>query len=898
MRLVVRPHGGSAGRPDVLCLPLLFLSLAVLLFLFPGASAHSRQRNPLRSLSHVEDAVIHTPGHRVDALSSFHLSLTLRQLDGGRRRQLPVRLHLWPNDDILAEDAMIQQRNADGSVTIEPIRRRDHRVFRGDVFVSTDGSRGRGSWTQAGWASIYVYEDGAQPVFEGAFRVFGDDHHVQTREHYAATGVWGDPLVPVLSEAAMVVWRDSDVMTEAAAMPTELRRRWLEDGVDMSDAEVCSADGLVFNRDVDQSTWLFGRQIDGTGSTGGNSAGVNLTTTIGSTSGCPTTRKVALMGIAADCTYAAAFTSRENATSNIVQQVGTASQVYEDTFNISLAIKSLVMENDTCPASAAAAASTATAWNADCSSGLTITDRLNLFSQWRGTQDDSNAFWMLLSTCNTDAAVGLAWLGQLCMPGASTSADSNETVAAANVVVRTSTEWQVMAHETGHTFGAVHDCTSTTCSDGTVSTQQCCPLSATTCDADGQYLMNPSTGSGITAFSPCTVGNVCSALGRNSVNGTCLSDNRDVATYTNSSVCGNGIVESGEDCDCGGDAGCASSSANCCDPDTCTFVDGAVCDPANDACCTNSCQVASLGTVCRASTGSCDPAESCDGSSAVCPADVTADDGTACTDTSTNLTGLACASGQCTSRDEQCQAVLGTGVSACSSDSGCTLTCATSGSSSSSFFSTSETCVLLYQNFLDGTPCASGAGTCSNGDCANVSVGKEVVSTLRKNLNIVIPVAVVIGVLILAALLGCVRTMLRRRRWRQQQALYRQQRAGGMPGGMPGGPAIPMTAAAAWAGQGHGHRGNRLSRAAAVPKPANAMPPEQHPGWSFWKTNRGGDRSSASFGNGPSAAMHVSPPPGPPPSHGAQPFFAPPGNYASPPPPYSPPQNPPSARFA
>jgi hypothetical protein len=58
--------------------------------------------------------------------------------------------------------------------------------------------------------------------------------------------------------------------------------------------------------------------------------------------------------------------------------------------------------------------------------------------------------------------------------------------------------------------------------------------------------MNPSTADGITQFSPCTVGNICSALGRNSVNSSCLVNDRGIVTITGSQ-CGNGVVESGED---------------------------------------------------------------------------------------------------------------------------------------------------------------------------------------------------------------------------------------------------------------------------------------------------------------------------------------------------------------
>lgn len=78
----------------------------------------------------------------------------------------------------------------------------------------------------------------------------------------------------------------------------------------------------------------------------------------------------------------------------------------------------------------------------------------------------------------------------------------------------------------------------------------------------------------------------------------------------------------------------------------CKFINGAVCDPATDACCTGQCSYASNSTLCRASVDEqCDTPEYCTGNSRSCPADRTADDGTGCGD------GLACASGQCTSND-------------------------------------------------------------------------------------------------------------------------------------------------------------------------------------------------------------------------------------------------------
>ena len=588
-------------------------------------------------------------------------------------------------------------------VRTEEIDRRAHKVFKGDAWTQDYD----GTWTNIGWARIVIRRDGINPLFEGAFTITHDHHHIQLRSNYMSTKHALDPEIESSDDEYMVIFRDSDIDKKPLNGHTELRR---SGGIQGS----CRSHELHFNSNPLQTVlkrnvgyWaaapinsLFGkRQIDTGGiPAGGNSGSVNLKTTIGNSAGCPTTRKVALIGVATDCTYTGSFNSSETAHSNVITQINSASNVYESTFNISLGLQNLTVSDATCPGIPAAA----TPWNTGCGGNTSITDRLNMFSQWRGDNPDSNAYWTLLTTCQTGAEVGLSWLGQLCVKDVTNS--SGEVVSGANVVAKTSTEWQVIAHESGHTFGAVHDCDSQTCaSSETVNSQQCCPLSTNTCDAGSKYIMNPYEVDGISAFSACTVGNICSALGRNSVLSSCLSDNKGVTTITGQQ-CGNGIVEEGEDCDCGGTANCGNNA--CCDATTCKFKNGAVCDPSNEDCCTD-CQLSSAGTVCRASTGQCDPQETCSGTNATCPPDVSAPDGQSCGNGSTSL---QCASGQCTSRDQQCKTLMGSYTTnndtyACNSQD-CTLSCA------SPEFGPGV-CYSMQQNFLDGTVCGGG-GKCNN----------------------------------------------------------------------------------------------------------------------------------------------------------------------------------------
>lgn len=130
------------------------------------------------------------------------------------------------------------------------------------------------------------------------------------------------------------------------------------------------------------------------------------------------------------------------------------------------------------------------------------------------------------------------------------------------------------SHESAHTFGAVHDCNSDSCGTGS---SQCCPMSANTCDAGGQYIMNPVSGRGMTRFSPCTIGNVCSRMGSGQVDARCLVDSRNGNSTGTGGQCGNGIVESGEACDCG-DGSCDEQDTQCCDSVTCQWKGGSECD--------------------------------------------------------------------------------------------------------------------------------------------------------------------------------------------------------------------------------------------------------------------------------------------------------------------------------
>jgi hypothetical protein len=250
--------------------------------------------------------------------------------------------------------------------------------------------------------------------------------------------------------------------------------------------------------------------------------------------------------------------------------------------------------------------------------------------------------------------------------------------------------------------------------------------------------MHPLDSSVTDTFSPCSVDQICTSLIKH---GFCLKDTISNKTVQ-SSVCGNGVKEANEECDCGSAEDCAKDP--CCASD-CKLRSGKKCSDRNDLCCEN-CSLKVNGTICRPSTGFCDVEERCNGASPDCPANLFKNDGTACT---VNSTTAQCVFGQCTSRDLQC---LGKGVfksvRACRDfSSECELHCEDS----------KGVCLQLNGLFLDGTPCGL-TGRCLKGVCIGDYQSPDLLTWYKSNLSISIPVTVVAaGLIILVIFCCCVR---------------------------------------------------------------------------------------------------------------------------------------------
>uniref|UniRef100_A0A8B9QTQ1 ADAM metallopeptidase domain 23 n=1 Tax=Anas platyrhynchos TaxID=8839 RepID=A0A8B9QTQ1_ANAPL len=120
-------------------------------------------------------------------------------------------------------------------------------------------------------------------------------------------------------------------------------------------------------------------------------------------------------------------------------------------------------------------------------------------------------------------------------------------------------------------------------------------------------------------FSKCSIAEYKEFLLRGG--GACLF-NRPTKLFE-TTECGNGYVEAGEECDCGFRMECYS---DCCKK--CSLSNGAHCS--DGPCCNTSCLFFPRGYDCRYAVNECDIAEFCTGDSGQCPPNLHKQDGYAC----------------------------------------------------------------------------------------------------------------------------------------------------------------------------------------------------------------------------------------------------------------------------
>ena len=312
----------------------------------------------------------------------------------------PVNLLLHPTKDFFHPEAKISY--PDGSS--EPLRAEDWRLYQGDViqpkwkdrlvWEETTGTRDeRSKEAVIGWANIMVHHPGSMdvhPIFEGVFKVNGVHYNVLTRDHYNRVKTAKDVIADELGE--MVVFRNADAWHDA------------EPAAAQQTFQSCSHDDLPFNSNTshpirtgysheDMANGLFKRD-----DLGGMTPSTNYVNSIGNSQGCPNTQQVVYMGVALDCNYVQTYSSAQAAREQILGVWNQVSALYRSTFNISLGIVELVVQNSTCPAQAVQGSE----WDVSCDQNLTLDQRLSLFSQWRGNRGDDNiGLWHLMSACPT-----------------------------------------------------------------------------------------------------------------------------------------------------------------------------------------------------------------------------------------------------------------------------------------------------------------------------------------------------------------------------------------------------------------------------------------------------------------------------------------------------------------
>ncbi|XP_067857307.1 disintegrin and metalloproteinase domain-containing protein 9-like isoform X2 [Heptranchias perlo] len=186
----------------------------------------------------------------------------------------------------------------------------------------------------------------------------------------------------------------------------------------------------------------------------------------------------------------------------------------------------------------------------------------------------------------------------------------------------------IVAHELGHNLGMNHD------------NDRNCLCEATAC------IMNAGA-TGATNFSSCSADDFeAMILNRG---GSCLLNIPRPEEEYSPPFCGNKLVDTGEECDCGSPKECEKDP--CCEASTCKLKYGAHC--AFGVCC-KKCKFIAAGTVCRAPTNPCDLPEYCNGTSHICQADVFVQNGNPCHNNSSY-----CYNGACQSYDGQCVALFG-----------------------------------------------------------------------------------------------------------------------------------------------------------------------------------------------------------------------------------------------
>lgn len=260
-------------------------------------------------------------------------------------------------------------------------------------------------------------------------------------------------------------------------------------------------------------------------------------------------------------------------------------------------------------------------------------DVLGNFVQWREkfliTRRRHDSAQLVLKK-GFGGTAGMAFVGTVC---------SRSHAGGINVFGQITVETfaSIVAHELGHNLGMNHD-------DG-----RDCSCGAKSC------IMN-SGASGSRNFSSCSAEDF-EKLTLNK-GGNCLLNIPKPDEAYSAPSCGNKLVDTGEECDCGTPKECELDP--CCEGSTCKLKSFAEC--AYGDCCKD-CRFLPGGTLCRGKTSECDVPEYCNGSSQFCQPDVFIQNGYPCQNNK-----AYCYNGMCQYYDAQCQVIFGSKAKAAPKD--------------------------------------------------------------------------------------------------------------------------------------------------------------------------------------------------------------------------------------
>eukprot|EP00928_Gymnodinium_smaydae_P022648 TRINITY_DN18958_c0_g1_i1.p1 TRINITY_DN18958_c0_g1~~TRINITY_DN18958_c0_g1_i1.p1 ORF type:complete len:1788 (-),score=164.35 TRINITY_DN18958_c0_g1_i1:192-4871(-) len=240
-------------------------------------------------------------------------------------------------------------------------------------------------------------------------------------------------------------------------------------------------------------------------------------------------------------TFYSRFSSLEEALQWMQVQLALANMIYSPQLNFVLRINEVYIP---------AVSGDSQPWAAKC---IGIHDQLKRFSLW--DQTSQQGLWYLFDDCFRSGTIGIAKSGGICINSKLKTSDGTKSFNTAVVWRRDIQTWKIFSHEVGHSFGADHAFENGVGKTGGIMDY-----------GDGRV-------DGIFQFrTESDRKDICPVL-ENRVNEHCIA-------ITNfEAVCGNGIIEAGETCEC------RVGYTSCTFCESCQIEAGKQCSPSSSECC-------------------------------------------------------------------------------------------------------------------------------------------------------------------------------------------------------------------------------------------------------------------------------------------------------------------------